>query len=152
MKKTQSAILTNAKKHSDAVTVHGASPMLTMSHPLGKFCLSYDTPRRSFHLGHAFLLSCWNICVSFRKVSSRTLNTCVKSDYVLRWSMIKLQFDFECLCLPKPRDRSPLQKDRKPFFSVISTWVWRDFPLLKFTKSVAVCIMHVSLSSVVGLQ
>lgn len=47
-------------------------------------------------------------------------------------------------------------RDWKPFFSVVSIWVWKDFTLLKFTKSVAVCIMHGSfsffLSSVVGLQ
>lgn len=33
-------------------------------------------------------------------------------------------------------------RDRKPFFSVISIRLGRDFPLLKFTKPIAVCIMH----------
>lgn len=107
--------------------------------------------------------SCYsrNISVLIQKVSGQIPNACVESNYVLRGNAVKLQFDFECLFLPKAR-RQPLPSEKlkgwqsgdwKPFFSVISVWLVRDFPLLKFTKAVAMCIMHVYfLISVVWLQ
>lgn len=88
--------------------MHSASSKLTMTHTFRKFFLSYSTSVATPPLGvHAFLLSFWNTSVSIQKVSGKVLNARVKSDYVSRCNMIKLQFDFECLCLRRPRERSP---------------------------------------------
>lgn len=109
-----------------------------------KFLLSCSTSAAV----HAFLLSFCKMSVSIQKVSSKILNARVKSDYVSRCNMIKLQFDFKCLCLPRPRERSPstgrLTGEGPEAFLLCHSYlsVERFHPFLKFTKSVAACIMH----------
>lgn len=132
------------------MAVHSASSKPTMSHAFEKFCLTYSRSVALLPLGvHEFLLSFWKISVLIQKVSSQILNTGVKSNYVLRGNMIKLQFDFECLFLPRPADSFPLQKTQRlteqglEAFLLCHFYLWGEIPpFWKFTKSVAVCIMH----------
>lgn len=131
---------------SKAGAVHGASSKPTMSHAFEKFCLTYSTSMALLPL-REFLLSFWNISVLIQKVSSQILSACVKSNYVLRGNMIKLQFDFECLFLPRPVDSFPLQKTQRlteqglEAFLLCHFYLWGELSaFLKFTKSVAVCM------------
>lgn len=91
--------MTNAVKQSKVEAVHGSSSKQTVSHTSEKVLphLQHISGVTTVPLGiHEFLLSCWNISVLIQKVGSQILNGCVKSNYVLRSNMIKLQFDFEC--------------------------------------------------------
>lgn len=124
------------------------------SHVSGKFRLSGVTTTRSAQVARLVTLTYLRVGPEGQQPKCWTL--AVGSNCVLGRNMIKLQFDFECLFLPRPPQtvsslseklKDWQNRDWKPlfFFSVTSIWAGRDFTLLKFAKSVAMCTMRVFL-------
>ena len=73
------------------------------------------------------LLLRWYISVLIQKVSSQMLNARCRIKLCSGKNMIKLQFDFECLFLPRPRRQFPPFHQKKKKKKKLKPWQNRDW-------------------------